>query len=194
MRLTEVASNHSLKVSARLEFLFEVQLPLCERAPDRLANKLLFGREVEIECAVGQAGRSHDPADARSRDSLSAEAFRGDLEDMLPSRGFVTFFETHLLSTRVSRPSVCGRLQQGPEVAIKLMSHGIDLLAAELAKNGGWSIIFKPDTTIAILAQQYTDGCMESRRQLMAGHLRCGERIADIVLDGSARQPGNSRG
>ncbi|EEF22393.1 conserved hypothetical protein [Ricinus communis] len=27
----------------------------------------------------------------------------------------------------------------------------------------------------------------------MAGHLRCGERIADIVLDGSARQPSNSQ-
>ncbi|CAG9209431.1 hypothetical protein BCAR13_1840026 [Paraburkholderia caribensis] len=112
---------------------------------------------------------------------------------MLPSHGFVTFFETHFLSTSVPQPSVCSRLQQGLEVAIKLLSHGIDLLAAELAENGGWSIIFKPDTAIAILAQQHTDGCIQSRRQLMAGHLRCGERIADIVLDGSARQPSNSQ-
>jgi len=39
------------------------------------------------------------------------------------------------------------------KVAIKLPGHGIDLVTAKLAENGGGSIIFKSDTTIAILAQ-----------------------------------------
>ena len=163
MRSIQVASNHFLKVSASLKFLFEVQLPLRERAFDRFADELLFGGKVEIESAVGQAGRSHDPADARSRNSRAPEAFRGDLEDMLPGRGFVTFFETHFLSTRVPQPLISSRLQQGSKVAIKLLSYGIDLLAAELAENGGWPIILKSDNVIAVLAQQHANGRIEAR-------------------------------
>jgi hypothetical protein len=98
MRLTKVASNYSLKVNARLKFLFEVLLPFRERASNGLLNKLILGPKVEIKRAVGQAGLSHNPTDARSRNAFPAEAFRGDLEDMLPSRGLVTFFETHFLS------------------------------------------------------------------------------------------------
>lgn len=164
MRLIEVASNHFLKVSAGSEFLFQVQLPLRERASDRLADEILFGCEVEIESAVGQAGCSHDPADARSRNSSAPEAFRGDLEDMAPGRGFVTFFETHFLSTRFPQPLTSSRLQQGSEVAIELLSHRVDLRAAELAENGGWSIILKSDNIVAVLAQQHANGRIKARR------------------------------
>jgi hypothetical protein len=79
------------------------------------------------------------------------------------------------------------------EVAIKLLGYCIDTIAAKLTENGCWSIIFKRDTAIAILAQEDADGRIEAGRQLVTGHLGCGERISDIVLDGSARQPSNSQ-
>ena len=75
---------------------------------------------------------------------------------------------------------------------IKLLRHGSNLIVAVLTKNGGRSIIFKCDPAITILAQQDADGRIEPGRQLMAGHLGCGKRISDIVLDGSVRQPSNS--
>jgi hypothetical protein len=78
------------------------------------------------------------------------------------------------------------------EVAIKLLGYCIDIIAAKLAENGRWSIIFKRDTAIVILAQQDADGRIELPRQLMAGHLGCREWFFDIVLGESARQPSNS--
>jgi hypothetical protein len=39
------------------------------------------------------------------------------------------------------------------EVAIKLLGYCIDIIAAKLTENGCWSIIFKRDTAIVILAQ-----------------------------------------
>lgn len=89
-------------------------------------------------------------------------------------------------------PSACSRFQQGLEVAIKLLGHGIDLIIAKLVENGGWSIIFEGDHASDVLAQQHADGRIESRRQLMASHLAGGERISDIVLDRSALQLSNS--
>ena len=100
----------------------------------------------------------------------------------------MTFLETHLLSTPLISPHPlgCSRFQQGLEVAIKLLSYCINITAAELAENGCWSIIFKSDTAIVILAQQHANGRIEPRRKMMARHLGGGERISDIVLDGSA--------
>jgi hypothetical protein len=89
--------------------------------------------------------------------------------------------------------SACRQFQQGLEIAIKLLDHDIDLIVAKLAKNRSWPIIFKPNSAIAVLAQQDADGRIQSRRQLMAGHLGCGQRIPDIVLDGAARLPSNRR-
>jgi len=39
------------------------------------------------------------------------------------------------------------------ELAIKTLGYCIDVIAAKLAENGSWSVIFKRDTTIVILAQ-----------------------------------------
>ena len=60
--------------------------------------------------------------------------------------------------------SACSRFQQGLEVAIKLLGHGIDLIVAKLAESGGRSIIFEGDRASSILAQQHADGRVETRR------------------------------
>ncbi|WP_247368896.1 hypothetical protein, partial [Bradyrhizobium sp. 18] len=58
-----------------------------------------------------------------------------------------------LHSTNIPQPLGCSRFQQGLEVAIKLLGYCIDIIAAKLTENGCWSIIFKRDTAIVILAQ-----------------------------------------
>src|SRR5258708_29186638 len=98
MSLTKVAPDNILKVMPRLQACLEAMLVLGQPVRHCLANELLFGPEVRVECPVSEARLAHDPADARSRDPLPAEAFRGHIEDMPPSRRLVPLFETHLLS------------------------------------------------------------------------------------------------
>jgi hypothetical protein len=189
----QVSPDRALEVQARPLFI-EAMLLIGERACQRLADERLLGLEVRIECPVGKAGLAHDSGNPGGGDPVSAEAPRRYIDYVPSCRRLMTFFETHrsINSTNIPPPSGCSCFQQGLEVAIKLLGHGIDLIAVQLAKNRCWSIIFKPNTAITILAQQDADGRIEPGRQLMAGHLGCGKRISDIVLDGSARQPSNS--
>jgi hypothetical protein len=97
MSLIEIASDYFLEASAHFNILFEALLPFREGTTYRLSDKRVLRVKVRIESAVGQACRSHDPADAGAGNPFATKAFRGSLENMPSSRGFVTFFKTHLL-------------------------------------------------------------------------------------------------
>ena len=97
MGLAEVASNRPLKIEACLQTFLEAVLLLGERARYSLANEFLLGIKMGVKGPIRQSSLTHDPANARSRDSLPSKAFRGHRQDVLPCCRLVTFFEAHLL-------------------------------------------------------------------------------------------------
>lgn len=165
MSAVQVLPDRAFDIQAPPLIFIEAMLLVSERASDCLANESVLGLEVRIECTVGKAGLAHDPGDPRSRDAVPAEAFRGDVENMPPSRCLVTLLETHrpIHFADYKAPSRRSPFKQRSQVAIKLLRNGIDVIVAKLAKDGGRSIIFERDHAIAILAQEHPDGRVERR-------------------------------
>ena len=75
----------------------------------------------------------------------------------------------------------CCRFEHGLQISIKISSDFVDVGVPKLAEGGDRPIILECDT-VAVLAKEHSDRCIEAGRDAVAGHFCRGKRIANVVL------------
>src|SRR6516165_11887567 len=84
-------------------------------------------------------------------------------------------------------PCICSLLssfaQRSFQGGVEIAPHFSHTLIAILAKEGRRLVVFKNAFAFLVFKQNYPERRIESSAELIAGHLRSGEGIADFILE-----------